>query len=92
MPAIVPRKQLSDRAKRRLRLAARLLRADGVKIHFPREQFYEQIQNLLAKLPIERWATLRGRVDRVEDYDLASETEVMRRAITRVAPTTGMSK
>jgi len=84
MRAILPPKQLSDRVKRRFHSAARLLRTDGVKFHFPREQFHEQIQNVLEKLPAERHATRKAMVDWVEDYDLASEAQVMHHPVTRV--------
>ncbi len=65
------KKALSDRAKLRLRLAAGLLRSEGVKFDCPRDQFYEKIQEVLAGLPAERQAALRELVDWVEDYERA---------------------
>lgn len=59
---------LSDRAKQRLRIAAGLLRADGVKFDVPRDQFYETIQRVLSELDPARQSALRSLVDWVEDY------------------------
>lgn len=66
---------LSERGKRRLRIAAGLLRSEGVKFDCPRDQFYERIQDVLAGLPAERQATLKGLVDWVEEYELASPAQ-----------------
>lgn len=62
-------KKLSDRAKHRLRIAARLLRSNGKKLDFPRDQFYEKIQEVLAALPPALRDELKGNVDFVEAYD-----------------------
>lgn len=67
-PAPIEGKLLSDRAKHRLRVAAGLLRADGVKFDVPRDQFYETIQRVLSELPPDRQSALRSLVDWVEDY------------------------
>lgn len=67
-PAPIEGKLLSDRAKHRLRIAAGLLRADGVKFDVPRDQFYETIQRVLSELDPDRQSALRSRVDWVEDY------------------------
>jgi len=72
----VASKQLSERAKRRLRIAAALLRGQGTRITFPREEFYDRIQALLGALHHERHATLKALVDWVEDYDLADDARV----------------
>lgn len=66
---------LSERGKHRLRIAAGLLRSEGIKFDCPRDQFYEKIQEVLAGLPAERQATLKELVDWVEDYDLASAAQ-----------------
>lgn len=65
------KRALSDRAKHRLRLAAGLLRSEGVSFDCPRDQFYDKIQEVLAGLPAARQAALRELVDWVEDYDRA---------------------
>lgn len=67
-PALIEGKLLSDRAKHRLRIAAGLLRADGVKFDVPRDQFYETIQDVLNGLAPDRQSALRSLVDWVEDY------------------------
>lgn len=67
-PAPIEGKLLSDRAKHRLRIAAGLLRADGVKFDVPRDQFYETIQRVLSELAPDRQSALRSLVDWVEDY------------------------
>jgi len=72
----VASKQLSERAKRRLRIAAALLRGQGTRVKCTREEFYDQIQTLLGALHRERHATLKALVDWVEDYDLASDAQV----------------
>jgi hypothetical protein len=64
-------KPLSERAKHRLKIAAGLLRGSGTKLDFPRDQFYEKIQNVLAALPDEQQRKLKSLVDWVEDYDRA---------------------
>ena len=63
------KKALSERAKHRLRIAAGLLRTEGIKLDCTREQFYEKIQESLADLPADRQASLKVLVDWVEDYD-----------------------
>ncbi|MBY0365161.1 MAG: hypothetical protein K2X12_02880 [Burkholderiaceae bacterium] len=65
------KKGLSDRAKHRLRLAAGLLRSEGVSFECPRDQFYDKVQEVLAGLPADKQAHLRELVDWVEDYDRA---------------------
>lgn len=64
-------KALSERAKYRLRLAAATLRSRGQKLNFPREEFYERIQEIIASLSAEEQASLKGIVDWTEDYDRA---------------------
>lgn len=68
-PAPIAGQQLSERGKLRLRIAAGLLRAEGVRFDVPRDQFYETIQRVLSDLDPERQARLKGLVDWVEDYD-----------------------
>lgn len=67
-------KPLTDRAKFRLKVAAGLLRSEGVKFDCPRDQFYESIQATLAELPEEKRASLRELVDWIEDYERASSS------------------
>ena len=68
-------KHLSDRAKHRLRLAADLLRSDGVRLDCPRDQFYPKIQEALAAMASDQQARLRALVDWVEEYDNAGPPE-----------------
>lgn len=63
---------LSERAKLRLRLAAGLLRANGVNLDCPRDQFYAEIQKILASLPDDERASLKASVDWLEAYDRTS--------------------
>ena len=59
-------------------MAAALLRGQGTRINFPREEFYDRIQTLLGVLHPERHATLKALVDWVEEYDLAGDAQVPR--------------
>ena len=63
------KKALSEQAKLRLRIAAGLLRTEGIKLDCTREQFYEKIQESLADLSADRKVSLKVLVDWVEDYD-----------------------
>jgi hypothetical protein len=72
-------KMLSDRAKLRLRLAARLLRTNGKKLDFPRDQFYEKIQEVINSLPDEIRAQLKENVDFVERYEREEATNPIAR-------------
>ena len=69
---------LSERAKHRLEIAARLLRGMWRKVDFPREQFYDGIQQMLATLTDQERATLKELTDWVEDYDRADNARVGR--------------
>lgn len=60
---------LSDRGKHRLKLAAGLLRGSGQKLDWPREDFYDKIQEHLATLAGERQNDLKAQVDWVEEYE-----------------------
>lgn len=64
---------LSKRAKHRLKIAAGLLRGMGRKLDFPRDQFYERIQQELARLPNDQRQHLKELADWVEAYDRADE-------------------
>jgi hypothetical protein len=66
-------KALSERAKRRLRLAAGLLRSEGVKFDCPRDKFYDEIQQKVTTLAADRQASLKALVDWLEDYERAEE-------------------
>lgn len=83
-------KQLSERAKRRLRIAAALLRGQGTCVKCTREEFYDQIQTVLGALPHERHASLKALVDWVEDYDLAGDAQVP--TVTKKQPTAEKAK
>ena len=65
---------LSERAKLRLRLAAGLLRAEGITFECPRETFYDTIQAELANLPTDRRERLKALVDWAESYEAAAES------------------
>ena len=67
VPAISP--PLSERAKRRLQIAAAMLRSQGVRLDVPRNAFYDAIQKLLWDLPVEQRVELRTLVDWVEAYE-----------------------
>lgn len=67
------KKVLSERAKQRLRIAAGFLRSSGYKLDFPRNQFYEEIQEMLNNLTPEYQSTLKELVDWVEQYDNVSK-------------------
>lgn len=65
-------KVLNDRAKKRLRIAAALLRGVGKKprdLGLSREHFYEDLQALIASLPEDERRTLKENTDWVEAYD-----------------------
>lgn len=67
---------LSDRAKKRLKIAAALLRGTGrnaVKLPFSRENFYEDIQAHISNLPEDEQQKLKGLTDWVEALDRAEE-------------------
>lgn len=64
---------LSERAKHRLKIAAGLLRGMGRKLDFPRDQFYERIQQELAGLTDDERRHLKELADWVEAYDRADE-------------------
>lgn len=61
-------RELSDRAKLRLRIVAGLLRGSGQKLDFPRAEFYDRIQLLLREMDQTESARLKGLTDWVEDY------------------------
>jgi hypothetical protein len=67
---------LSERAKHRLKIAAGLLRGMGRKLDFPRDQFYERIQQELAALGEDERATLKELTDWVEAYDRADSARL----------------
>lgn len=58
----------SDRAKRRLRLAAKLLRRDGYK--FDRGNFYQMIIETIEGLSEPERRRLRSYVDWLEEYEI----------------------
>lgn len=62
---------LSERAKRRLQIAAAMLRGQGMRLECPRSEFYDAIQKFLRGLPIEQQTELRALVDWVETYERA---------------------
>lgn len=67
---------LGERAKRRLKIAAALLRGSGRRprdLGLSREGFYEGIQNLISTLTPEERQILKDLTDWVEVYDLATE-------------------
>ena len=79
-------KALSDRGKRRLRIAAGFLRAEGHKLDCPRDQFYEKIQEVLGGLSDAHQKALKSLVDWVEDYDINDQnTEVRQLPASRKA-------
>lgn len=61
-------KELSDRAKLRLRLAAGLLRGNGMKFDMPRNEFYPAIQKILGDLEGTEKQRLKDLTDWLEDY------------------------
>ena len=63
---------LSQRAKHRLEIAAGLLRGMGREVDFPREQFYDSVQQILTTLTDQERVTLKELTDWVEDYDRGS--------------------
>lgn len=68
MPYHPSHKRLNDRAKHRLRLAARFLRQTGNK--FEGDNFYEQVITSISKLDQETQKKIRGWVDWVEEYEI----------------------
>jgi hypothetical protein len=65
-------KVLNDRAKKRLRIAAALLRGVGKKprdLGLSREHFYEDLQALIASLPEAERQSLKENTDWVEAYE-----------------------
>lgn len=67
---------LSERAKRRLKIAAGLLRGGGRRkrdLGLSRERFYEDIQALISGLTPEERSTLKELTDWVEAYDIAAD-------------------
>lgn len=64
-------KILSERAKNRLKIAARFLRQDGHR--FEGANFYESVMNVIESLPTDRKLKLRELVDWVEAYGLAEQ-------------------
>lgn len=62
-------KVLSERAKYRLRAAAALLRSEGSSFNCPRDQFYAELQSILAGLREDKRAELKAMVDWIEEYD-----------------------
>ncbi len=63
----------SERTKRRLRLAAGLLRGSGVALDMPRGAFYDAVLAMLQALPPERKGALKADVDWLEAYELAED-------------------
>ena len=64
-------KPLPDRAKKRLRIAAGLLRGPGRRpreLAVSRENFYEDLQKIIAELPEDERAALKDAADWVESY------------------------
>lgn len=64
-----------------------MLRSRGIKLDFPRDQFYEQIQDFLSKLSADEQAELKSLVDWIEDYDRANDSSSATNA--RVVSTKG---
>lgn len=65
---------LGERAKRRLRLAAGLLRGSGYRFDCPRAQFYDVVGVVVRELAPEAMARLRSDVDWLEAYELAEDS------------------
>lgn len=69
-------KVLGDRAKKRLRIAAGLLRGSGKRprdLGLSRENFYPDLQVLIANLADDERTLLKECTDWVEAYDNASD-------------------
>jgi hypothetical protein len=67
---------LSERAKKRLKIAAGLLRGSGRRprnLELSRERFYEDLQALINALPPDERLALKECTDWVEAYDNESE-------------------
>lgn len=75
-------KELSDRAKLRLRLAAGLLRGMGKKLDMPRTEFYSSLQKILADLESTERDKLKGLTDWLEDYSNNEPDEPKKRTET----------
>lgn len=80
MTDAAPGNRFTERAKYRLRVAAAFVRAGGVQLDVPREQFYPAMTMYLQTLTDDRREWLRGLVDWVEDYDQAEAQGAMGRA------------
>lgn len=68
---------LSERAKKRLKIAAGLLRGGGRRardLGLSRDGFYEGIQSLISTLSDDERKNLKELTDWVEAYDQATET------------------
>lgn len=65
----VVRPILSDRGKRRLQLAAGLLRSAGVRFDVPRHEFYDALLATIRRLPPVQQNKLRAHVDWAEAYE-----------------------
>lgn len=84
---------LSERAKRRLKIAAGLLRGSGRRkrdLGLSRDRFYEDIQALINALQPDERTTLKGLTDWVESLDNATdpaELEAIRKSHRRRRPT-----
>lgn len=76
--APVPEPRLSERAKLRLRLAARVLRGRGHVFNVPRDQFYPTIIAVLNGLSPQEQADVKGLIDWDEDYERAEQAELQR--------------
>ncbi len=62
-------KPLSDRAKHRLRIAARLMRQEGYR--FDDGEFYEAVLSRIVSLDCSQQRRLRDLVDWLEEYEIA---------------------
>lgn len=84
-------KPLGERAKRRLRLAAGLMRANGRGIDASRAEFYAVIQTELKKLDPRDADALRALVDWVEDYEVQEQELKDRNGKPRPVPGTAVT-
>lgn len=66
------KKELSNRSKQRLKIAAGLLRKSGVELNVKRDVFYPHILGVIEALPEDQKQKLKSNVDWVEDYENAS--------------------
>lgn len=71
-----PPRRISERGRRRLEIAARLLKLDVAR-HETAEAYFAAVLAAIAKLSNEGQAVLRGHVDWVEAYEWA-ERELQR--------------